>query len=696
MINNTQAAFKKEKLLKLGTQHFNASNFDSAIKTIKKLLKIAPNDFNGLQISALAHYRLGHLNRAKTLTLKAIQIKPQQTELYNTLGCIYKDSQQWELAEKAFDQAIQLNRNYDSPYYNLALLQHSQDKSILALDNYQRVVELNNNHTGALIGLVQILVARKKIQQAEHYFLKYIEQTPEDIVFQQHIANILMENAYLDIANTLAQSMLLQNPENTHALYIIGNFFAKKNDYELASKNYLQLLKLQPEHIGALQNLAFSYEKLQDLINAEKCYSKINSVNNDNLQAHCQLARIYRLQKKYAMANKHCSTMLKKWPQQEGPLFEYGTLLNEQGEFRLAENVFRKALEINEQYVEAWDNLGFCYSQRAKFIESITCYENAVAIDSKHNHVQMNLGLSLLVTGQLKEAWKHYFYRPRFLLPNDKLSAINTAQDFSKKRILIIRAQGIGDELLFLRFVKLLKQQGAWICYRCNSKIKTLIERLTYIDKVIGENEYAENIDLSYSVDDLPLLLTIDDITKIPPPIRLSALSNNLRKVKTLLPNTNIPTIGITWRAGLSTEAAPTTSVNLLSKEINLSQFLSMFDDTDAYYVILQRNPTDEEIAHLKLHFKDRLIDLNELNENLEDMLALLDLLDIYIGVSNTNMHLLATLGKSAHVLIPSPPEWRWLNEGSSPWMPGFECYRKSPDLSWEKCLTKAATNIKN
>ena len=36
-------------------------------------------------------------------------------------------------------------------------------------------------------------------------------------------------------------------------------------------------------------------------------------------------------------------------------------------------------------------------------------------------------------------------------------------------------------------------------------------------------------------------------------------------------------------------------------------------------------------------------------------MLALLSLIDEYVGVSNTNMHLRAGVGKTAKVLVPAP-----------------------------------------
>jgi hypothetical protein len=86
---------------------------------------------------------------------------------------------------------------------------------------------------------------------------------------------------------------------------------------------------------------------------------------------------------------------------------------------------------------------------------------------------------------------------------------------------------------------------------------------------------------------------------------------------------------------------------------------------------------------------------LSYLNDDLEAMLALLDLVDDYIGVSNTNMHLRAGLGKSARVLVPLPGEWRWLWQGNStPWFPEFQIYRETIDEGWNPARQRLSNEL--
>jgi hypothetical protein len=87
--------------------------------------------------------------------------------------------------------------------------------------------------------------------------------------------------------------------------------------------------------------------------------------------------------------------------------------------------------------------------------------------------------------------------------------------------------------------------------------------------------------------------------------------------------------------------------------------------------------------------------DFTAWNEDLEGMLALLALIDEYVGVSNTNMHLRAAVGRPARVLVPCPPEWRWMyGRKRSPWFPEFPVYRQSPQGDWDEALRELGDDL--
>jgi len=77
-------------------------------------------------------------------------------------------------------------------------------------------------------------------------------------------------------------------------------------------------------------------------------------------------------------------------------------------------------------------------------------------------------------------------------------------------------------------------------------------------------------------------------------------------------------------------------------------------------------------------------------------MLALLNNLNEYICVSNTNIHLCASIKKPCRVLIPYSADWRWRLKGSSPsWFPDFTVYRQSKCGDWTNAFKKLHIDLK-
>jgi len=240
----------------------------------------------------------------------------------------------------------------------------------------------------------------------------------------------------------------------------------------------------------------------------------------------------------------------------------------------------------------------------------------------------------------------------------------------------------LGDQLLFLRFLPLLKQRGAWIAYQCSDKLYRILSRQTCIDLLLKENDELPIVDHTLLVGDLPCVLNTAEF--IPPSLSLQPTSEYLDKMKQRFISIGTsPYVGLTWRGGITSQETRWTRRSL-QKEIELEILANALNSVNATFIALQRNPYPDEINQLSQLLGKTVHDFSAINDDLEDALALLYLLDDYIGVSNTNMHLMAGLGKTAKVLIPYPPDWRWtLSTEESPWFKGFKTYRQTREQDW-------------
>lgn len=112
-------------------------------------------------------------------------------------------------------------------------------------------------------------------------------------------------------------------------------------------------------------------------------------------------------------------------------------------------------------------------------------------------------------------------------------------------------------------------------------------------------------------------------------------------------------------------------------------------------FLALQRLPEAGEIEALSAAVGRPVHDFTALNGDLEDMLALLSLIDEYVTVSNTNVHLRAGVGAMCRVLAPFPPDCRWMTEGDEfPWFPGHSIYRQEPSWSWDEAFARLEEDL--
>jgi hypothetical protein len=88
--------------------------------------------------------------------------------------------------------------------------------------------------------------------------------------------------------------------------------------------------------------------------------------------------------------------------------------------------------------------------------------------------------------------------------------------------------------------------------------------------------------------------------------------------------------------------------------------------------------------------------DAAEYNDDLARLAGLAAALDLYAGVSSTNVHIGAGVGLPAHIVVPFPPDWRYAGTGGeSPWFPGYALHREDPRDGWGAALEGLARALK-
>jgi len=538
----------------------------------------------------------------------------------------------------------------------------------------------------------------------------------------QQAAALLQQGSWAQAEKTLTE-LSKALPQHSTLWFLLGTARAQLGHGPAAEQAFRKSLALNPTNAEAQNNLGFVLEMQGRTVEAKACYERAIHLNADYANAHFNLANVLQGLGALTEAELHFRAAIHAKPDYVKALNNLGLLLLETGnyadaveclltartlapedaeiitngghahycigQFETAIVLHERALTLAPGLAQAHSNLGMALQAVEQFNAAARAFEKALSYQPDFAQATHNLAHLELASGQFAQGWLHYTSRPTRRATATR-AELRLPADLSGKTIFLRGEQGLGDELFFLRFAPELAHRGATVKISCAVKLKSLLSRVSCLHSVADtENAPADSIKLL--VGDLPYALGHDEHSAFPPPLNLTPQPDRVAAMRQALVAAGPPPyVGLTWRAG-------TKGLNRLDKNIPLSQLRPLLAATDANttWIALQRQPLPQDLAELGRVSGRTIADFTHVNDNLEDMLALLSLLDDYGGVSNTNMHLRAGLGLSAQVLVPYPPDWRWLLAGDhSPWFPQFELARQSANGDWTPAITQCCETL--
>ena len=472
------------------------------------------------------------------------------------------------------------------------------------------------------------------------------------------------------------------------ALIELGNAAMTRHAIDEACAAFERAAALDPDLPGVRLNWGNALYRRERYTEAGNVLERIPPHDPSYAESRLTLAGVQIERERFADAIATCEAALASQPNDARLLANLGVALAKLGEPERAIAAYRRALAIAPAATETLVNLGKAFEQQGDMTAALSTYREALALDPGYQPALDLTGKALLLGGRLREGWAAY--RSRVSMSAEM--AAGFFRDPLPVRldgipVHVRRDQGLGDEIFFLRFARVLAERGARVHYEAGAKIASLVAQIPFLASVFTDGSPPEPCRYRIAAGDLPYSLDFDDRDFVPS-IRLSAgAAADARAAQLLASAGSPPYLGATWRGGTRARLS-------LFKEAPLSDLGAALRGTTATVLVLQREPAPDEIASFAAATGVRVHDLSGLNDDLETMLAVLARLDEYVAVSNTNVHLRAAAGRTARVLIPAP-EFRWMAVGDeSPWFPGTRLYRRGSRNDWRAALARLRADL--
>jgi Flp pilus assembly protein TadD len=488
--------------------------------------------------------------------------------------------------------------------------------------------------------------------RAEPLLRRIVAENPSDASAWHMLAVIAIRHGRPDEAIELCDRAVRLERRNALFLSALGVAHAEAGHPDEAERCFKRALKERPDYAEAHYNLGKVYAGVGNRIEAERCYMRARRLDPSRGDFLNNLALLY------------C---------QDGRDEEALALLAQ----ARAVSPDDETVAINHA------NALLATAGPAAAIAELTGFV-ARRPDAAAAHA--SLGRKLLAEGRYLEGWREYAWRH---------GRAGRSLPAEIGRVLLLPAQGLGDHLFFLRFAGALRARARHVAFLCPDKLLGVLGSLPMLYELRSTRLPGE-FDVELPLDELPGAL---GETGTRPPVPISPEPSRVHAWQTRLAALGPPPyLAVTWRAGGKREDAREHGVlgeEPLYKEVKLSELAAAVRGWRGSVLIVQRKPLAGECELFGQAVGRAAHDLSSANDDLAEMAALLSLVDEYVGVSNTNMHVRAGLARHARVLVPFPPEFRWMHEGNRvPWFPGFLVYRQTPRLDWRAALESLENDL--
>ena len=461
----------------------------------------------------------------------------------------------------------------------------------------------------------------------------------------------------------------LQNKDFGNAEILIDQYLRVKDDWkarQIATMIKMHLRKFAEAKKLCLHNikehgLAEDYNNLGLIARAQnnkrlayKYAKKAYEIKKDNPAIIGNFAIISQITQRHKQALRLINEAIELDPKNWMYAFNKAAMVSETGKVRLAKKEFEKTLSLNP--LEPTVNMDYFY-----------CL--------------MNLRM-------YKKAWHHYEFRynkigqlKKYIAKLDR-PVLQIKKDLYEEKICIIPEQGMGDNLMFLRFVKEFQKKAPNSYYLCPEPLVKFVDEVD-IKKC---SDMPEDTEFLISIMSLPYHLSISEIP--------SFVLNKKHEPK----KTEKIKIGICWAGSPYHPMDITRSANFLA-------FKPFLDDPDfeIYSFQKDRRPrcyvNEKGLFDYSKGFENypHIIDLSDELTDAMRTAECMDKIDVFVSVDTFPIHIAGSVGVPSYVLVSEYPDWRWGKKLSkSDWYQSVEIVRKSRRKSFEKIIFDLHKKIRN
>lgn len=239
------------------------------------------------------------------------------------------------------------------------------------------------------------------------------------------------------------------------------------------------------------------------------------------------------------------------------------------------------------------------------------------------------------------------------------------------QRVLVRCYHGLGDTVMFIRYAPLLKAIAREVIVWAQPALIPLLRTTHGIDRLLPLHDGTPECDYDLDIEVMELAHAFRST-----PATLPRAVPYFDVPPARLPPGKQLRVGLAWVAGDWDRR----------RNIPIRQIARLAEVAGIEFHLLQRGP-----ARAEWH------EPRATRSGSDDVLAtaaLMRALDLVVSVDSFPAHLAGALGVPTWTLLPSPSDWRWGGDATTPWYPTMRLLRQARAGDWESVISPVAAAL--
>ena len=582
---------------------------------------------------------------------------------------------------------------------NAILKDYSEGNKESAYKKFRKIYLQNNKNIKLRFNLAVMQQELGLLDEAEKNYISLIKNDPnvkyKINLYNLYITKRLFQNA-LDLINEIQTQNLNLSKVNQDKVYIL---YLIKNYEDCIIESY-KILEVENNNIFILNTLGLCYFHKQNYEKANQTFCQALSLDNNNIEVLNSLGRLCHELRNSKDAELYFNKAYKLNPQTFETLNNIAGFYLEEGEYIKAINFYKQAEALKPKNPVLLNNIAKAYICIDELNYAEEYNRKAIIIDQNNDELKKTLSLILLKKYDFKNAWLYFDGRLGLSDFRSKNSTIDLVKNKIPKKtinknskILVLREQGVGDEILYGTMYEDLLKEFSDVTIECDERLLSLFKNSFKKDgsKFVKLGIYSSDPNKVKNFDYIMYAGSLGrffrgDIKLFPENSYIKSLDNYVDiELENILKKSNGIKIGISWKSFKNRYSR--------EKSLSLDDFIDIFELKKSTFFNLQYGDVKDELDQFIKKKKFTIISLRDLDifNNLTGLANLLSKLDIFITVSNSTAHLAGALGVKTLLIKPdnhaSFHYWNYTN-GNTPWYKSIKIISKK-DLKDKELIKK-------